>query len=488
MPQPTKNRGGKFAQNTALLMGGNILSQAISIALVPAITRIYSAEEFGEFSIIIATAMIVIPISCLRYDAAILLPDTRSDSKTLAQLSFGINCLLAMLLFALITPFHASIAGVIGINKSELLFLYPILVMLGGWQLIIGAWALRNKAFIAISVAGVCATTLDRFVGIASGLLTSIGTMGLLCGKLAGLAADICLIVIGLHKNRGHNNLPSNRIKEGIRLLRQYRTFAWYSGSAMIHQLGRQSPIFLLGIFYSPVTAGLYALCFRVLAEPVQIVGHALGRSFSQRAAEDKRNENDLSSITFKLFRYLLILIVVPMTILAIVAPDIFGFIFGEQWSDSGRYVQYVAPVFMLTFMLRSLGALFDVLRKQKEQFIFSLSMLAASGGSFMLGGLGYPVETILFVYAIAMVGVLGSRIIWFLRQVNIGMRPITRTISEIAISAAIFGLPVFYASNQLRGNDLAILFMAILAVVIYFAQCMYRDRYIRRQILGLFS
>lgn len=477
-----------FIRNTAVLAGGNILAQVISIALIPVITRIYSTEQFGEFSMLAAIAMILIPISSLRYNAAILLPEKKADSKALLYLSIAVNLTLVAILFFLIWVFNAQISALLGLGDTGLLYFIPLIVLFGGWQLIIEAWALRGKAFVAISVASVGATSSDRLMGIVSGMF-SIGTIGLLLGRTSGLLINVFLTVGGVLKRytqeKNKESIKIN-VNDIFRISRIYNKFALYSWAAMIQQMARQAPIFLIGIFYSPVTAGLYALCFRVLAEPVQILGAALGRSFAQRAAEDKRNNKDLSVITFKLFKYLLMLIVVPMIILAIIATDVFGVVFGEQWEESGRYVQFVVPVFILTFMLRSLGSLFDVLRKQKDQFVFGISMLVASVGSFMLGGIGFSVEEVLLVYSVSMTIVIGSRIFWFLRMVNVETKLIIKMITSVLFSAVIYSLPVYYTTQIFSENGLAVLLVSTLLVIVYYLHCIYKDEFLRKSVSDL--
>ena len=474
-----------FIRNTAVLAGGNILAQLISVALIPVITRIYSTEQFGEFSIIAAIAMMLIPISSLRYNAAILLPDKIEDSKALLYLSIFVNFNVIAVLLLIVWIFNIEIARLLGIGDASLLYFIPAIVLLGGYQIIAEAWALRKKAFITISIAGIGATSGDRLIGIVSGVL-SVGTIGLLMGRASGLMINVLFTIIGLFKQKEEKNLILVSISDGFRLAKEYRSFALYSWAAMTQQMARQAPIFMLGMFYSSVTAGLYALCFRVLAEPVQILGAALGRSFAQRAAEDKRNNKDISGITSKLFKYLLMIIVVPMVILAIIAPDVFGLIFGDKWKESGHYVQFVAPVFMLTFMLRSLGSLFDVLRKQRDQFVFGLVMLSASVGSFLLGAFGYNIETVLLVFSVSMTLVIGSRILWFLRMVGVDFFHILQVLGETLINALIFGFIVYYLSQILSGNDVALLLISALVVVVYFMQYIYRDAYLKELVAKL--
>jgi len=474
--------GDNFAKNTTILAIGNVISQAISIALIALVTRIYTAEEFGEYSIIAAIAMTLIPISSLRFHAAILLPKSSFESRGLVLISLLASIIVTAFLSILVLMLGDEITALADFSNVTIVYWLPVIVMIGGWQLIFEAVALREKTFKSISIAGILSVTVDRLTSIFAGMALKLDALGLLFGRVAGLFINVALLVFGIRlSKRGGPSVSGFTVHDGIKLCEKYKSFPVFSSAAMLQQLSKQAPIILLGMFYSPLIAGFYALSFRVLAEPVHIIGAALGRSFAQRAAEYKSKGVELSEMSLKLFKYMLTLIVVPMTILAIIAPDLFVFIFGDQWHESGRYVQYIAPVFMLTFVFRSMGALFDVLRKQKDQFIYSLTLVFVSFASFSLGMFGIEIEVVLVIYSLSAFSIMAYRIIWFLVIVGVQKREIIKAIRSIFLDLMVFVLPFFIVVYFVLENILAIFLLSVVCVLMYFITCVYRDPYLKQ-------
>src|SRR5690606_8278013 len=52
------------------------VAQALPILLSPALTRLYSPEEFGQFAFWVAVITVVAPLATLRFDQAIITAET----------------------------------------------------------------------------------------------------------------------------------------------------------------------------------------------------------------------------------------------------------------------------------------------------------------------------------------------------------------------------------------------------------------------------
>ena len=68
------------SHNILTLMVGTTLSQAVPIAIMPILTRIYTPEDFGLYAIYGAIITILGTIASGRYELAILLPDKDEDA------------------------------------------------------------------------------------------------------------------------------------------------------------------------------------------------------------------------------------------------------------------------------------------------------------------------------------------------------------------------------------------------------------------------
>ena len=75
-----------FLKSTLTLSSGVVVSQAISFVGLPIISRIYSAADMGDFTIITSNASVIISIAVLGMMTVIMLPENDDESKSLARL------------------------------------------------------------------------------------------------------------------------------------------------------------------------------------------------------------------------------------------------------------------------------------------------------------------------------------------------------------------------------------------------------------------
>lgn len=79
------------------LTTGNVVSQVIGLTTMPVITRLYTADTYGVFSIFLALVAMLAPISCLQYEVAIALPHARVAALAVQRL-----CGFVLLAFCLL--------------------------------------------------------------------------------------------------------------------------------------------------------------------------------------------------------------------------------------------------------------------------------------------------------------------------------------------------------------------------------------------------
>ena len=61
-----------FLKNIALLASGSVIAQGIAVICSPVLTRLYSAEEIGIYSYLIAMVSTFTAVINFRYDMAIV--------------------------------------------------------------------------------------------------------------------------------------------------------------------------------------------------------------------------------------------------------------------------------------------------------------------------------------------------------------------------------------------------------------------------------
>ena len=143
-----KNRS-EFEKNVVKLISGTAVAQIISVLISPILTRLYTPEEFGIFTIIVSIYAMLALITGGRYEVAILLPKKKSDASNLMILALTINLafsVLTLLVILLLDYFWIT-------NKLGIwFFLIPFLVFLVGLVQILNAWFNRRKMYNEIAI------------------------------------------------------------------------------------------------------------------------------------------------------------------------------------------------------------------------------------------------------------------------------------------------------------------------------------------------
>src|SRR5690606_35760077 len=85
--QARRLTSSRFVRNVAAVATGIAAAQAISLAFMPFLTRLYGPEAFGALAAFTAVVNIITPLATLGYANAIVMPDTEEGASAVARLS-----------------------------------------------------------------------------------------------------------------------------------------------------------------------------------------------------------------------------------------------------------------------------------------------------------------------------------------------------------------------------------------------------------------
>lgn len=376
---------GRFVRGVLALSTATAIGQAIAILTSPVITRLYSPEDFGVLAVYSSYLGIIIVIASLRYELAIPLP--RSDGSAANVLALSLVNLAGV---TALTGLVVALFGkriVVWSNTPQLIsyiWLLPLGVLLGGAYQAFNYWAIRKRAFTRLARTKIQQGAGSAVIKIALGL-AQFGTIGLLLGNIVGQAAGLVSLLFGALRE---DVVALKRIRRTrIRwTARRYRDFPLYSTwSAVANTAGSQLPLLLFSALFSPTVAGLYMLGHRVLHMPMNLLGTSIGQVFHANAAEARR-DNRLGVLTLKAFEALVRISFGPMVLLAVVAPQLFTFFFGQEWKMAGVYAQWMIPWLVIVFITSPISTLVSVMEKQKQGLIFQISLLVIRSSAIIIG------------------------------------------------------------------------------------------------------
>ncbi|MEP0357621.1 lipopolysaccharide biosynthesis protein [Paraglaciecola sp.] len=364
-----------FLKNTSKLLTGDALGQVIGIIAIPIITRLYSVEDYGAFSAILAISLILTTLSTLSLHLALLIPKNEVEANKILHLSFGIMITFCMLLSGILITFKTEIVSYLDISTAEwMVYTIPMFVLFQGCYLISTYWGVRKKNFGLVSVSKVAEGLIDRTVAIAAGFAGYASTLSLVVARLLSNVLAILYLTPTFKKVPNNTDSPCIEVISYKKTIIKYKRYLQYNTPSMLLiSAGSQLPVIIIAAYFSAVSAGLYAIANRIVNIPVTALGNAISKTYTQKIAEDIAEGNlpKVQRDTESFFKLLLSFLLVPFSILAVVGESLFTILLGEKWADAGVLASSLSYLAMTTLLVQGFGGIFDVMNKQNIRLVY---------------------------------------------------------------------------------------------------------------------
>ncbi len=174
--------------------------------------------------------------------------------------------------------------------------------------------------------------------------------------------------------------------------LRDLKEYPRYILSANLLGLAAQSaPFFILTILQTPRLAGLYLFAESMLLIPIRLVHKAVTPVYLQEISVSYHEAADEFRRRSRQTNHLLFLVgVVPYAVVAIFGAEIFSWVFGQDWFDSGLMAQYLAVFALFRLCTSPLSAIYRVAEKEhyalrSQIVLFLLRCLPLAFGLYFL-------------------------------------------------------------------------------------------------------
>lgn len=361
-----------FFRNVATLMAGTTIAQAIPIAVSPILTRMYSPEDFGVFSLYMAIVATIAVISTARYELAIILPERDEDALNIVFLSLIIVITISFLTLLGVWVFNKQLVQVIGIPTiSKWLYFIPVSVLLTGVYQTFSNWFNRKKQYKYLAANKVYQSFSTAITQMGLGTV-KVGFSGLFFGGIVGQGIVTLLLFWKVWKEKeGRIGWLSRR--RVIEQAKRYKEFPCINVlHALVDSVNANGTMFLLAYFFNSSIVGQYSLMMRVLRAPIGLIGGAMTQVFYQQASSLYNQGKDLRQAILRLIIKLGLISALPSTILFFSAPDIFALFFGEKWRVAGEYAKILVPYIFFHFIVSPLTYVPFIVNEQFKAFLFS--------------------------------------------------------------------------------------------------------------------
>ncbi len=267
---------------------------------------------------------------------------------------------------------------------------------------------------------------MQSVVRVAAGI-AGLELMGLMLGEMAmNWGGATSLARRALPAIRSCWRVPS--LLSLFATARRYdRFFKFEVPSTLLDSISIGLPLPIVVMLYGAAAGGLFALSMRMSSFAIAQLGAAVGDAVQMKCAESIRARDwDAARRLFWSGIGKLTPIAVGIGIVTgVLAPLLFGRIFGAKWSDAGWITLIVQPWVALGLIIAPFGRLFSVMQRQELKLVYDISQLVLTVGALVLASrlhlgmlsgiglisaaavLGYAIYFAMLVFAIS----LGPRI-----------------------------------------------------------------------------
>lgn len=408
----------EFSHNVLTLMTGATIAQAIPLAISPILTRIYTPADFGIFALFLAIVGFFSVVSSARYEQAILVPTDDEDAINIFALGLTINIIIFILLFLIVSVFHGEIANLFG-NKEIGIWLWfaPLTIFFTGFFNLLTYWNNRKKHYANITKATIIKSIILASSQIIIGSIKS-GAAGLVGGQIFSTVFSNMRLAKALLNNK---KLLKTISKESIVYqAKKYIDFPKFQAPhAMLNNLSSNLPTFLFSAFFSIGTVGFYSLATRIVFAPLGILSNASAKVYSQRVSELYNNNKDAYSFTMIFLKSFAKKIILPLLLVVLFAPTIFGFVFGDEWREVGVYTQILFPWIALNLLGGTIAFIPGLVNRQKKAFVVSILQIVSLFAAIMIGVQYESIYISLMLFCIANSLVLIYSISWMTKALK---------------------------------------------------------------------
>jgi O-antigen/teichoic acid export membrane protein len=382
-------RSSELFRNTSILISGTAVAQLIPIFLQPVLRRVFLPEVFGAYAVYLSIIGILIVISSLRYELAIILPKIDKEATAVFSVAVFLNFIFNILLLIIIILWKEQLQIFLNLSDefSDYLYLIPLGTFLSSTYQCINYWLIRKKRFFPISVNKFVRRGFEGSAQISFMFLKV--SHGLIFGDLIGnLANAISGIIQGIRSGLALQLVSFVKIKYVLAKFSDYPKYNIVPGfmSACSYLL----PAVMINKFYSTESTGYFDMSKLLLSIPLALIATSLSNVLLQRVSEKNKSGLSIRKDLTSILVFVLFVVFVEISVIMFWAEDIFRIFFGSVWEFSGTISKILVWAFAFNFIVSSLSSVFISLNKIKLLSVWQLFYFISILSLFFFSSLSF--------------------------------------------------------------------------------------------------
>ncbi|MEZ6055209.1 MAG: oligosaccharide flippase family protein [Planctomycetaceae bacterium] len=365
----------QFVRSFLVVLTGTVLSRAVLILAMPMLARLYDPASIGSWQLFTGLLQILSSIVCARYELAVMLPKSKQQAASLFWASLVVSSHVTCLAAIAITIWPERLEMLLGdVAVRPLFWSLPILVAMMGIQQATTYWLNRHEAFSSIAGANVVRSVGIVAIPLAITLVTRGNVTHLIVGTITGHFLATLMFLWSARRQDAAALLAGLSWPKIWTAAVEHRAYPLHvATSALITMGASRCVLFLLAIYSSSHTVGLYAMAASLTFLPVTFISQSLSQVLYPRIARDFGVQR-LESFTKRVLYILVIVAVPPAVLFSFHAPVLFETILGDQWREAGEYATWLTGPSFFVLAGAWLVRFLDVAGKQRVGLVLEVT------------------------------------------------------------------------------------------------------------------
>lgn len=377
-----KIKNNYFFKNIALLSTGSVFAQLIAVVCSPILTRLYSADEIGVYSYLIAIVGTFTAVLNARFDMAIVTEEEEKNLFPTVKLSMILGILISFGISIGYGVFFYFFKTEYAHYRYSIIFFFLLLIA-NSLINVFNSYNNRKKEYKLLTSVYVIRTGFQNIGGVAFGFFKT-GVFGLMLpytiGQFLGMRRQSKTLIPYLKK------VWKSTGEDMKRVAKKHKRLPLFSVPAMLaNSFSYSSVTIFIESLFNMSLVGYYSLSTRILGLPLSLVSGNVSKVFFQEASAEYTKRGKFSASYKKTFLLLLAMAVPMGVVIYIAAPWACKTFFGESWVVAGNFIRILVPYYMLRFIGTALSPGMLVCEKQQQELLIQILLVITSVVSYII-------------------------------------------------------------------------------------------------------
>jgi len=466
---------------TLTLLSGAGIVMVIGYLALGVITRLYLPSELGIGKYFVTLITLVGSVASLRYEDALMLPKKDEEAAVLIWLSSAVM-LISALLLCVLSLWSTEVGSLLDFPAiAPYLPLIPLTLLIMRSGKIAEFWLVRKRAFRHIS-GGHVSLTLSMVTGriVAGAPPLSANEAGHIGGFIFGNAVSTIIFIWMALRRSAQSIFAAFSWRRIVQAAVRYRRFALFSTpSSIIGAFMGNLVVLLIPYFFATSIAqdalGFYGIAFAAIGIPISYVARSVAHPFFVSAAEAQISGN-LAPIASLVHRRLLMIGFFPILAVMLAGPDFFELWLGSPHRQTGIYAVYIAPWIVLGSIASPLTRVYDVMERQRLDFMMALLLLVSLSAALVLGGQTGSVDIMLIAGGVTGAVVRSIQLVVMLRLAGVGYPEMITPYRDFFL-LSIPGLAVIIGALWIGDSKWITTGSLVLGGILYYALIIWKEQ-----------